>query len=338
MKIFSFFPRYFSNSLAQCHMKVPETSLDATHSKSPADKNSSKSQPDTTSCLTSPKNRLLSMFENAPVKAKTEKDEMTNSSKKETSKSGLHKYFHAKSALLTKSPSNPNNTCGQLRFVDIKVGPASGSLPSLPSKDSKFLSQGKTGMKSKLSAFSWSKSGPISRHLVKLSTSGNVSVSPSAEESPATQDSEMSVDCDESPSGKDTEESTDSGVGDSLDCLGDLPDEGGEKKHLVKMDASEFIKRQEGNSERNLSSDCSDRQNSSFVKGPQDENSERIMSKDKDVSQRSESRRRKPYKASETGLSTDSTSGDEVTELQSCSYSEYILSLGGSATSDKGTT
>ncbi|KAK3787132.1 hypothetical protein RRG08_038651 [Elysia crispata] len=177
--------RYFGNSLAQYHMKVPETSLDATHSKSPADKNSSKSQPDTTSCLTSPKIACYPCLKMPQSKQKTEKDEMTNSfRKKETSKSG------------------------------------------------------------------------------------NVSVSPSARrESHATQDSEMSVDCDESPSGKDTEESTDSGVG----CESEI----------------------------------------------------RILQEETIC------------KASETGLSTDSASGDEVTELQSCSYSEYILSLGGSATSDK---
>ncbi|RUS76102.1 hypothetical protein EGW08_016133 [Elysia chlorotica] len=329
--------RYFGNAVAQCKTKTEGPPPIASPSQTRVDTSSPRSQSDKAKCLTVPKNRLLSMFENASVKIKTEKVEVKDSPQNESSKSGLHKYFQAKPA------SERDTVCRQAGSLDVKPDRDATLSHSPPGSDAKVPPQGKAGLKSRLSAFSWSKSGPMSRHLVRAPAPGDVRVSPSGSVrvspsenvrvSPSGQPSgsvrvspsenvrvspsenvrvspsenariSLSAEacpvkqgCEEILSDRDGMESTDSGVGHSLESLN-----ASQIESLERGEATGDDGRQTADSAGDYSKSlpCED-----IVKS----------------------------------LPPDLDSDDEVTELQSYSYKEYIQSLAGphrSVGSEKG--
>ncbi|GFS11584.1 exonuclease 1 [Elysia marginata] len=270
----------------------------ATKSKSEQDEHeesSEVSQPNRKSSLASPKHRLLSMFENAPIKIQSDKNKQECITKKEPTKAGLHKYFSAKLAPTDELPSG----------VDTKpqasnTEPSRSSGVDLIARTPKASS--KSGIKSRLSAFSWSTSGPMARHLVQRPGSnmqtGNVSGSAEARRERGEPQVNLveSLDCEEIQSDKDSEKSTDSGISDGLDCATQSPSSKGEEKSPYKAQ-------------------------------------DNLQYTESSMAQRQDHSGRKPDKHGEKDQSAESDLGDEVTELQSCSYREYIQGLGESALS-----
>ena len=295
--------RYFGSTPNSGETKAVTASPDPKPFVSSNEESLPSSSASKTPALTSPKNRLLSMFENAPVRTKKERDEREDLPKKDVAKLGLHKYFYAKSSQTVEQPSSLGNNGVGGKAHQGKTEPVSAPVSlQLPNK----LSQNRNGMKSKLSAFSWSKCGPMARHLVTSPAS-----QPTKHKESACEDMRHQWGEDEGRN-----------LSDGSDCLKRLTEEDTERS--VSEESGEILTMKRG-----LADDGN--QNGSHVtRSSVEEDRERSLSTKRSPEaddEKSLSSKRSPEEDSERSLSTDSGVDEEVTELQSCSYSQYLQSL-----------
>ena len=259
------------------------------------------------------------MFENAPVRTKKERDEREDLPKKDVAKLGLHKYFYAKSSQTVEQPSSLGNNGVGGKAHQGKTEPVSAPVSlQLPNK----LSQNRNGMKSKLSAFSWSKCGPMARHLVTSPASQPTKPKESVDEDMRHQWGEDEgagnlsdrSDCLKRLTEKeDTERSVSEESGEILTMKRGLADDGNQNGfHVTRSSVEE-------DSERSLST----------KRSPEADNEKSLSTKKslEEDDEKSLSTKRSPEDDSERSLSTDSGVDEEVMELQSCSYSQYLQSL-----------
>ena len=313
--LFSF--RYFGSTPNPGEAKAVAASPDPKTFVSSNEESLPSSSASKTPALTSPKNRLLSLFENAPVRTKKERDEREDLSKKDVAKLGLHKYFYAKSSQTVEHPSSLGNNGVGGKAHQVKTEPVSAPVSLQPSNK---LSQNKNGMKSKLSAFSWSKCGPMARHLVTSPASQPTKPKESVGEDMRHQWGEDESrnwsdgsDCLKRLTEEDTKRSVSEESGEILTMKRGLADEDNQNgSHVTRSSVEE-------DSEKSLSS----------KRSPEADNEKSLSSKrsPEEDNEKSLSSKRSPEDDSERSLSTDSGVDEEVMELQSCSYSQYLQSL-----------